>query len=664
MDALEQAQFDASLRGQTPFASYQILDVTFSTNAGVDTEILHTLAPPTPDHIGWLVLRRSQPGNVYRAPGVLWDTGYVKLRSSVPGLVTTLLLFVTKTSSTYEGSPLDTAAGDPWLAAGATSLTAGVGFWLANNNGTPQMRIGDPSGGHMKWDGSTLSIAGTVSIEGYLADGEAAADVNANATTINGGKITTNTITAAQILTGTLTANKLAISYGSNQITNSEFQRGVSEALGDGSGWVTGDDTTGLTWTISYGLASWTLANSGTAYHTTTGTPAAATAHVTHLSGIPVTAGTTYQFSGYMGSHRCVSYVGIKFYASGAWGSYTWGNAMSSKSGGTTLADYGRCVVTATAPTGATLAQIAIRSVCTGAAAPYTFWTHLLFAEVPSGTTATVPWTAGGVTLITGNSLTTDVVVTSKLRSTNATALATGAGFWLDATGTPTFRVGDPSSEYLKWDGTNLTTSGSLAFGTAASVHSGTTTYASGTGIWMGYDSSAYKFRVGTTSGKRMVWDGTDLAIYGSGYSLTDDGGLNFGVADGETDFEHMVRWESYGQIGCTTTRLWFWGPGHMHENIYSTYIAFFHESTELARFNDSGVFQLKNADLAIDSGNDFYFAPSATTNNWAPLVWDSSSKIVSYKSDGYSGTFAVLASDGVSTVTLTFESGILVSVA
>lgn len=32
-----------------------------------------------------------------------------------------------------------------------------------------------------------------------------------------------------------------------------------------------------------------------------------------------------------------------------------------------------------------------------------------------------------------------------------------GTGFWLDATSTPTFRVGDPSGNRITWDGTNLT---------------------------------------------------------------------------------------------------------------------------------------------------------------------------------------------------------------
>ena len=60
--------------------------------------------------------------------------------------------------------------------------------------------------------GSRINIDGTVSFgagydpTGKIASGGAASDVNANATTISGGKITTNSITASQIQTGTITA--------------------------------------------------------------------------------------------------------------------------------------------------------------------------------------------------------------------------------------------------------------------------------------------------------------------------------------------------------------------------------------------------------------------------------------------------------------------------
>lgn len=87
----------------------------------------------------------------------------------------------------------------------ATAYDTGVGVFMGKDpdDGLYKFRAGDPAGTYLSWDGSTLGIIG------FLEDGEAANDVNTNATTINGGKITANSITSAQITTGefiTLTA--------------------------------------------------------------------------------------------------------------------------------------------------------------------------------------------------------------------------------------------------------------------------------------------------------------------------------------------------------------------------------------------------------------------------------------------------------------------------
>jgi hypothetical protein len=41
----------------------------------------------------------------------------------------------------------------------ATALDTGAGVWLAANSGTPQFRIGNPSGNRIRWDGSNVTIA-------------------------------------------------------------------------------------------------------------------------------------------------------------------------------------------------------------------------------------------------------------------------------------------------------------------------------------------------------------------------------------------------------------------------------------------------------------------------------------------------------------------------
>lgn len=63
----------------------------------------------------------------------------------------------------------------------------------------------------------------------------------------------------------------------------------------------------------------------------------------------------------------------------------------------------------------------------------------------------------------------------------------------------------------------------------------GATAFGTGDGIWMGYDSSTYKFRVGNPSGNRLSWDGTNLKITGeilggdfTGYAWPASGGTGY----------------------------------------------------------------------------------------------------------------------------------------
>lgn len=95
----------------------------------------------------------------------------------------------------------------------------------------------------------------------------------------------------------------------------------------------------------------------------------------------------------------------------------------------------------------------------------------------------------------------------------------------------------DDSAQTLSVLGAITASSGSItgAFSVAATLTVGSTgaivttgvTYAAGTGIFLGYDSSAYKFRVGTTAGNRLTWDGTTLTIAGNGAGVTAISGSN-----------------------------------------------------------------------------------------------------------------------------------------
>jgi len=56
----------------------------------------------------------------------------------------------------------------------------------------------------------SVTMAGVVTASGFIVTGGAATDVNNNVTTISGGKITTNSITATQIASSTITGGQIA----------------------------------------------------------------------------------------------------------------------------------------------------------------------------------------------------------------------------------------------------------------------------------------------------------------------------------------------------------------------------------------------------------------------------------------------------------------------
>lgn len=59
-------------------------------------------------------------------------------------------------------------------------------------------------------------------------------------------------------------------------------------------------------------------------------------------------------------------------------------------------------------------------------------------------------------------------------------------------------------------------TAGNITLNTTGYIKGGQTAYNTGSGFWLGYDSSAWKFSLGNTaSGNYLTWDGTELVIKG-----------------------------------------------------------------------------------------------------------------------------------------------------
>lgn len=86
-----------------PWAQWEIVNVTFNATANVDTQIDHTLTPPTPEHVNYIVLRSNGAQSIYHdATGTRrpWGAGYLILRSNVASAKATLLLTVSHSKRT------------------------------------------------------------------------------------------------------------------------------------------------------------------------------------------------------------------------------------------------------------------------------------------------------------------------------------------------------------------------------------------------------------------------------------------------------------------------------------------------------------------------------------------------------------------------------------
>jgi len=101
------------------------------------------------------------------------------------------------------------------IKAGQTAYDTGTGYWIGTVGGTPKFSLGNSAGNKLTWNGTTLSLTGSITIQGgsglaNLSDAGALALLNTvgsgncDTTIISGGKIITGLLTADNIQAGTL----------------------------------------------------------------------------------------------------------------------------------------------------------------------------------------------------------------------------------------------------------------------------------------------------------------------------------------------------------------------------------------------------------------------------------------------------------------------------
>lgn len=142
------------------------------------------------------------------------------------------------------------------------------------------------------------------------------------------------------------------------------------------------------------------------------------------IENYPVLAGTNYEFSACLSTHRCGGVIIIVWlkadgsYLSEAGGSYVPSNFVS----GGSYADFPKSRLIATAPSGAASAVLYFRMSDITAADPYLFVSAVMFAATRAGATETSPYVAPGVTTIDGSGIITRSLAASKLVAESITA--------------------------------------------------------------------------------------------------------------------------------------------------------------------------------------------------------------------------------------------------
>jgi hypothetical protein len=128
------------------------------------------------------------------------------------------------------------------LASGQTAYNTGTGFWMEYNGGTPRLSLGAAAGNRVTWDGSTLTIVGTVT----ATSGELQSlSVTGTLTLSGSGKLITAASPAARV---ELTTTELA---GYSDATTKQFYLDASTGKAYAGAGAVRLDTDGLTIVIS-----------------------------------------------------------------------------------------------------------------------------------------------------------------------------------------------------------------------------------------------------------------------------------------------------------------------------------------------------------------------------------------------------------------------------
>ena len=330
-----------------------------------------------------------------------------------------------RTGSTYSNIAPRWAAGN---------LNA-VGYGHATN--TYGFAAGNPSGAHVYLDDTNGLVMGgpggirmqitPAGVASFYGDG-------GGVTNINGGNITSDSVTATQIAAGAITASeisagavtaaKLASGNGSNFIRNSECRTSAEE-------WAINDGTSGAA-SLSFALSPWRLLDqSNTCYVVVSGSPTGAAFTQFYAPEVAAKAGQAYEASVYIGAHRVegASIILVFRNSAGAILSAPQGNICveANGAGGTALSGYCRSATLGTAPATTHSVQIVIHMDYDGQSNPYTFWVRAYLGEAKPNQTEFTEWSPAGMTEITGGVIKTGTIQAGHILANTIGAAEIGA---------------------------------------------------------------------------------------------------------------------------------------------------------------------------------------------------------------------------------------------
>jgi hypothetical protein len=109
--------------------------------------------------------------------------------------------------------------------------------------------------------------------------------------------------------------------------------------------------------------------------------------------------------------------------------------------------------------------------------------------------------------------------------------------------------------------------SGDFAIGSGGDIRSVATSFASGTGFWIAYNAGTPQFRIGTTSGNRLSWDGTDVVIQAATVSIN-SGGITLGTPGSSLSADYAYKFTT-AFAGTNLTGLFSFEPSGTERGLF-----------------------------------------------------------------------------------------------